>query len=88
MKTIWKFKLGLTDIQEVEMPLGSRILSAALDPFDELCIWAEVDSDAKAKEHRIIRIIGTGHPFTDSSMCKFLGTVTQRTFVWHIYVKD
>lgn len=59
-KTIWKFRLEVTDTQTVEMPIGAKILDAQMQ-HGELMLWALVDP-AAPKEPRSIIIHGTGHP--------------------------
>ena len=82
MKTIYKYKLLLDDVQTVEMPVGANILSAQMQN-GELCLWAEVD-DEKPTEYRSIWIYGTGH-LMDDALVRYISTVQDRSFVWHVY---
>ena len=87
MKTIWKYGIipGRCDVQ---MPLGSKVLSAGLDPIGNMCIWVEVDTENPIMNYNVLGI-GTGWEITvDLSEFKFIDTVTHGDFVWHIYVED
>jgi len=79
---IWKYELSITAMQEIEVPLGARVLSAKMQD-QRLCLWAMVDPN----EQRIrmpIEIIGTGHK---ASNCyrEFIDTVIDGDRVWHIF---
>jgi hypothetical protein len=73
-KTIWKFKLEVTDSQQIEMPVGAKILTVQTQDGWP-CIWALVDPLAK-KELRHIQTIGTGHTIENGEGLndKYLGT--------------
>lgn len=83
MKTIHKYRLNITDQQTVDLPRGALILSAGLDPAGVLCLWAAVDTD-KPAQPREIRIFGTGHPVPETPI-RFIGTVNQGSFMWHVF---
>lgn len=90
MRTIWKFPLGRHEIQGIGFPIGSKILSAGLDPKGDLCIWVEVDPDEKEKSGCAIFIQGTGNPMHDdleSGKGQFIDTVREGDFMWHIYAR-
>ena len=59
MKTIWKYPIAMTDVQNVTMPVGAEILSVQ-PQGGELQLWAIVDPEA-APEFRVIECVGTGH---------------------------
>ena len=67
------------------MPSGAEILSVA-DQGGTLCLWAAVDASAPT-EKRMFEIVGTGgylHPETGTSR-RFISTVLQGSFVWHVF---
>jgi hypothetical protein len=82
---IWKYLLEVTDIQAIQIPVGSRILSADNQNGD-LCLWAIVPTQ-NATEDRCIEIIGTGNPVLEAIGLtrRFIGTVIMRPFVWHVF---
>jgi len=73
MKTIWKYQLKTTDEQEIEMPLGAKILTVQTQ-YDKPCIWCEVFSDPLKTAPRTIKIFGTGHPIEDNYPGEYIGT--------------
>lgn len=86
MQTIWKYPLKLVDRQTIEMPQGARILTAQYQE-KVLCVWAEVDT-IKHREKREILIQGTGPPLNSVFANRYIGTVQDDLFVWHVYEYD
>lgn len=64
-KLIYKFKLRVTDSQEVLMPAGAEILTIQTQ-FREPCIWVMFDESELKTEYRRIEMIGTGNPINDT----------------------
>lgn len=84
MKTIYKYKLEVTDEQKVIMPEGSKILSVG-NQGSNICIWAVIDT-TMANVNRLIRMHGTGHPLDMLvERGKFIGTVVIDVLVWHVF---
>lgn len=79
---IWKFKLELTGTQTIAVREGATILSVDFQR-DDLCLWVLLDTN-KPVEHKIIDLFGTGH-LVPPTKKRFIGTVQQHTFVWHIF---
>lgn len=87
--TIWKFPLKLTDSQDVEMPLGARILSVA-EQHGVICMWALINPHPEVgRASRQINIIGTGHPAVYEYDADYIGTVLTcgGDFVWHVFAR-
>jgi hypothetical protein len=82
---IWKYTLAITNLQEVEMPLGAQILSVG-DQGGQLCLWALVVPQ-RGSSKRVIEIIGTGNPMEMylTYPRRFIGTVLMPPFVWHVF---
>jgi len=92
MKSIWKFPLKITDMQEVRMPEGAKILTVQIQG-ETPTLWAEVDTDG-VPEERLIEIVGTGNPMAydmgnvlalEVVERNYIATIQERVFVWHIY---
>ncbi len=88
MKTIYKYKLALTDSQVIKAPRDFTALSVGLQA-GEICLWAEVETESPRVPRRVW-IQGTGNPFAESMtdwscLAGFVGTVQIGLFVWHIY---
>lgn len=82
MRTIWKFAFAVSGIVEIEMPIGSMILHAAMQDAS-MCIWAEVFAGA-ATELRRFRVFGIGHSIPSVELAH-VATVLDRQFVWHLF---
>lgn len=85
-REIWKYELDITDRQDVSMPKGAKVLAVQMQR-EAVTLWAEVDPQAK-REPRHFRIFGTGHPMPLQTMGYedvYIGTVQERSFVWHVY---
>lgn len=89
MSTIFKYPIDIKDEQHVTMSAWSRFLSVGYDPSGQLCVWAEVNPDLKPPIDRTIWIVGTGGemPFMQQKS-RFLGTVLDGDFVWHVFCAD
>ena len=85
MKTIFKYKLGTTDHQDIEFPKGAELISAQAIGED-LFVWAKVDPE-QHMEKREIRVIGTGHQVYDDEKLRHLGTTQMfgGTLIWHVF---
>lgn len=86
MITIYKYPLTLP-INKIEMPQNAKILSIGFDPFNHLCLWAKVNTDAE-KETRIFELFGTGWPLDDADEeyhMYFLDTIKEEPYMWHVF---
>ena len=84
MKTIHKYILEITDSQIIQAPSIFCALTAQFQN-NKLCLWAAVKTDSEIIEHEII-IIGTGNLMPDI-LLRYIATVQQAEFVWHIFLK-
>lgn len=84
MKTIWKFPLKVTDVQNVEMPLPAQVLTVQPQGMD-ICVWAEVDPKGE-KALVEIAIVGTGHPLPTGRL-RYINTfqLSNGALVFHAY---
>lgn len=88
-KRIWKFPIGITDVQKVRAPLGAQFFEAQMQN-ERLCLWAIVDEDNAPIDY-VIFVLGTGNPIPDTLdtfSLAHIGTVFDRQFVWHVFVRD
>lgn len=85
MNRIFKYPLEIVDHQQIEMPVGAKVLSVQ-EQNGQLCVWAKVDDACLSKEKRDFWISGTGHP-CDHDVDGFIGTVQQYggNLVWHVF---
>jgi hypothetical protein len=93
-RVIWKFKLKVTDVQDIEIPHGSILLSVQNQnetPYqiETPCLWALIYDTEAEKEVIRLRTIGTGNPISDDDFNPkdFLGTyqLNNGSFVGHVF---
>lgn len=82
MITIYRYELSPTQTK-YDIPMGAKILSAGVK-FNDICVWAEVDTEAKLIQ-KTIKVFGTGCDMGDIAGLKFIDTVFISEFVFHIY---
>jgi hypothetical protein len=80
---IWKFNIGLGE-QNIRMPLGAKILTAQFQG-EFLCVWAMCNPGQKEYETRCFRIVGTGANIDATIPLKYISTVQNGMFVWHVF---
>jgi hypothetical protein len=84
MRTIYKYPLTLAAVQKIEMPLGAELLAVQIQG-KQICIWAVVNPEEE-ENVQTFYIVGTGHPMPEGRV-RFLGTVQDDPFVWHVFLK-
>ncbi len=87
-RKVFRYRIPITDVAEVEMPERPDILSLGppRDGRDELDMWALVNPDAPLRTFRFT-VCGTGHPVPENRGA-FVGSVTTHggQLVWHVWV--
>jgi len=86
-KTIWKYEMGITVKQKLEMPVNAEILTVQIQE-GKPCLWALVDPNEK-KEIRTFETFGTGSPiYCDMEIDrKYIGTcqLYDGSLILHIF---
>jgi hypothetical protein len=86
MKEIWKHNLKVTDEVKLLLREDAEILTIQ-NQGGLLTLWEKHEVEQKKPSiERIIRIVGTGHLFDDKKL-KYITSVQQGIFVWHIFEK-
>ena len=98
MTAVWKFKLEVTDEQQLKLPLFSRILKVVPAFADgKLDLWALVNVNEEDLEDwmdkpdrfetRTFHVFGTGHPIPDVNTLQHLDTVVTAggALIWHVF---
>lgn len=87
MKTIWKYEFPIEDTFEQELPRGAQFL-AVQTHLGTPCFWVLVDDQAPLV-NRTFAMKGTGHPFDETELLSYLGTIQHRggEYVWHLFVR-
>ena len=85
MRTIYKYKIPLTDAFELQLPEGAEILSVAAQ-YDKPMLWALVDDEAPKEVHKFRGAEAWSSLPSDCTL-KYLGTVIMlnNTFVYHVF---
>lgn len=93
MQKIYKYKLNLTENQEIEIPyiliqgrvsrLKEQVLKIDIQD-DSIYMWCMVDLD-KYEISRNITIVGTGLDADHVDVRDYIGTVQLNGYVWHIF---
>ena len=86
-KVIYKYQLAVQEVQELELPANSKILSVQFQG-EQLYLWAMVNKESGAVIHKhTIEIYGTGQDITyDLGVRRnHIATVQSQGFVWHIF---
>ena len=81
---IWKFPLGVTDVQVLEVPFGAKFLTVQVQNGVP-CLWALVNPES-GKVGRTIEVFGTGHHMDESDR-EYIGTfqLSGGALVFHVF---
>ena len=84
MKTIWKYPIETTEVQQIGMPQGAEILCVQMQASTP-CLWALCEH-AAPRQPRTIRIFGTGNPITEEPG-RYIGTyqLSGGALVFHVF---
>ena len=86
VRTIWKFELRVDDLQTVNMPPDSKVLTAQVQR-EKVCIWALVDPNDAQRIDYPVWVCGTGHPVTDAAQGRYVASVQLAGgLVFHVFV--
>lgn len=91
MKTIYKYPITPRhEVQELWLPLGSKILSVIEQDMQiQLYVSLEYPEAPKEAKHRFM-VVGTGWEldYEGELFPRFIGSVKQGPFVWHVFELD
>lgn len=85
MKTIWKYRLDVSDEISVSMPVGAKVLTAR-DQGDDICVWALVDQDQMQMRAKTFIVVPTGRQIDERGL-SYVGTAYIRGGrpIFHIF---
>ncbi len=86
--TIHKYECAVRHYTTITMPTGARILHAGIQKTMHVCLWALVDKAETTTQERNIVIYDTGHPITNGLSLKYIGTVHDGPYVWHVFERN
>ena len=87
MKTIWKFPLATTTMQEIVMPIGAEPIHVETQQ-ETPCLWAIVDP-LMSRSNYTVYTFGIGHPIVDDCEIVHCGTYQLRggALVFHVFME-
>lgn len=98
MKTIWKKQLQAVTVQQIEVPVGAKMLTVD-EQYNEITVWFLCDDDVEL-ETRYIIVVGTGinAPFDITENYTYIGSAillgpplhdqnTPGQYVFHVFEK-
>jgi len=88
MTTIYKFPLRVTDIQELELPKGARLLTVQAQRGTP-CLWAVVDDQEAEVEYWRILTFGTGNPMLADAQYSYVSTyqLMDGDLIFHVFAR-
>lgn len=86
---IYKHTLEMTDFQTLDLPVDARILAVQMQD-GKICLWTTQlrGEYAMNKTSRRFTIVGTGNAYDERNAGRYVGTVQQPPYVWHVFVND
>ena len=85
MRTIYKYPINLNEKQSILTYEGAKPLRIAIQE-STICVWMEVSTEEK-KVDKNIYCFGTGFELPNLDL-KYIGSVDDFPFVWHIYYEE
>ena len=90
-KRIWKYHLKLTDLQTIELPEGTKVLTVQVqDNSLQLYVLFGLEDydfgETIRKAERQFAVVGTGNVIPDLKL-DYINTVQTHggTYVWHVF---
>lgn len=83
MKIIYKYILVPQELQELKLPIDSKILTVQ-EQNGNICLWAMFDYDESLIVSRCIECIGTGQTMYDANR-EYIGTCQIGSIVIHVF---
>lgn len=89
MKTVYKYKLKMHDLQPILMPMSAKPLHVEMQGPTPV-LWAFVDTEEIEIFEYLVRIAGTGHEIEGFEAENYLNTFTTHNgeLVWHVFIKE
>ena len=81
---IYKYALLPEEPTLVALPAGAQVLSVGVRQLCDIAMWVKFAPQQRIKEVRKFVVVPTGHTF-DEKILNFIGTVTIRGWVGHVF---
>ena len=85
MQSIYKYPVWIADAQEINLPLGAKVLTVQAQG-EAAYIWVLVDTEVETRPRRFL-LRGTGHPMNGATAEHYIGTFQLRggDLVFHLF---
>lgn len=87
MNVIYKYPLTVGDVQTIQLPIGSAVLSAQSQNNTPTLWVMQSDEDNQQMTDVLVMIVGTGHKF-ELDNWRFINTVQCGELVWHVFLRE
>ena len=84
MKTIYRYPISV-GTNEILTYKNFQVLSAKIDPREDLSIWVLVDTCEDKTETLKVFVAGTGWDFPAIEEPVFVNTVRDGDYMWHVF---
>ena len=84
MKTIYRYPIQV-GANEILTYKNFQVLSAKIDPREDLSIWVMVDTSEEKTETLKVFVAGTGWDFPQIENPVFVDTVKEGEYMWHVF---
>lgn len=89
MKTVWKYKIDMTQLQTLQIPGEAKILSLQKQgnrSEDDMFLWCLVDTD-KPMETRTFLLVETGDTLDEFPKAEYVATMQfiRGAYVYHLF---
>lgn len=84
MKTIYRYPVSV-GANEILTYKNYQVLSAKIDPREDLSIWVLVDTAEDKTETLNVFVAGTGWDFPNMNTPVFVDTVRDGDYMWHVF---
>lgn len=82
-RSIWKYPFPILKSQTIDMPADAQVLTVA-QQGTEFVVWALL-TPTEPIEPRQFDLYGTGWDLPDERVGRYIATVQDGAFVWHIF---
>ena len=86
MKTIYKYRLAITDMQLLQVPAHAQVLTLQLQD-DAPCLWLLVDTANPLSEMRV-QTVATGQRDLALDCYQYVGTYQDDLWVFHVFIQQ
>jgi len=85
MSRIWKYTFQVSDeLDWLSLPKGAKFRHAACQVELVISMWFEINKNEPI-EQRLFCVVGTGQIVPDGGNYKWLCTIMDGDFVWHLF---